>query len=567
MHLWLQIILVMLISPATSWGQDFEYEKDPDHIKQTWIFSDLKSAKKFATRQKKRGWKVDTSKRNQFAQGDLLFFTDSSSRETVESIGRELKEKKVPYDLYNYKGRYYLKLGEFFEPTIKNNEIKKLFNKKVYALRSEGLESKYQSVYAVDLSRPSQNNGFFSETTENLSNFRSEFKYINEFAYNPNNEGYWTKGRNYLHTLALHRYKYNEYKVSFRLLYDLTFDLEDTYSDKVKEDQQFNFIPNEIYWKYFNNNWQVQLGYINIKWGNLIDAYVADVVSPKDTRDFILARDENIDLPSLGMQFRLFLDPTYLDVVWLPVPTFNKSGRYGSPFFPIDASQYKADISDQIPGSGEDDMAYGLRLSNHGKNFGGSLFYYKSVNREPRYRRTFVSGTNEILLKEDHFSIAQIGATLDFSFRKIGIHVESVYTQNDLVPTTLANDTDGLVEKNVFHSAFQLKPNLFSNTDVTLQYVIKSYGDYTDDLMVDENEQYASIDLLKYFMNSKFAARLTGHFGTQRGDSLVRPQISYQPTATLNLRLGYDSFEGEELGTFGKYGNNDRYYFETEYKF
>ncbi|MCB0392245.1 MAG: hypothetical protein KDD58_13215, partial [Bdellovibrionales bacterium] len=502
--------------------------------------------------------------------------SDSMDRKRIEELSQLLKQKNIPHNIIKDNNRLFILLGEFYENKILYMRQKNLFRKKIYALNIQTEMSKINSVYALELSRPPVEGGFTAKVKDFLRNQRYESRFLNESAYfaeKPLNWSNWSKIRNFLHLSTFNQYNKWEWKISFRLLYDATFDTEDSLSNVIKDNQQFNFIPEETYWKYIEKDWQLELGFLNVKWGNLIDTYIADIVNPKDMRDFILPRDSSRDRPFLGLRFNLNFEPHNIEFLYLPVASVDYIGRHGTPFYPISSNSYSPhDINDRLPAELPNDMGYGLRWSVNENPMGGSLFYLRSVNNEARFERTLITNPNSpsgttASLRQKHFPITKFGGTFNFAIEKYKIHLESLYVQGDKVPTTLTSVADGLVDKNSFHMGLQIHPQIWSSTHLTLQYVIKSYLDYTDNLMVDENEQFATIELEHFFHNSRFLPKITAHFGTQRGDSLIRPQVKWVPTPNLNLKLGYDLFEGDHTGTFGKYSDLDRYYLETEYSF
>ncbi|MCB0357035.1 MAG: hypothetical protein KDD40_08515 [Bdellovibrionales bacterium] len=545
---------------------EFDYDKFPSHYKQTWLFTNLHHAQNFYDKMKKNGWEGEIKKTLALRPAIKLYFADSTDKNFITKISEELTAKNIPNSIEQINNKYYLQLGEFLDNRLLILQKKYLYSNQVKAFRTSPEQLKLLKAYALEL-RKKPSTGFFSNFLDSIKNQRYTGKLLNESAYTPEKPGAWAKIKNFLHLNAFNTHTNFEWKLAFHLIYDAVFDSEDIYPKKVKEDQQFDALPDEIYLKYFNKNWFLQAGYINLKWGHLLDTYVADVLNPKDLRDFILPRESSRDLPFLGLRFNLNFDPHNFEVVWLPTPSVDKISRWGSIYHPVDTQAYSPNtITEEDPASLPSDMGFGARYFVDNTQLGGSLFYLRSVNHEARFIRTLQAGSIASI-QQKHFPITRMGATFDYTLSSYQMHLETMYIQDDKVPTTLSADIDGLVSKNSFQLGYQLIPHWFSNTDITLQYIIKSYLDHTSDLMVDENEQYASIEIKKYFFNARWVPKITAHFGTQRGDSLIRPRLQWLPLANLNLTLGYDFFSGETEGTFGHFDKADRYYLETEFIF
>ncbi|MCB9026324.1 MAG: hypothetical protein H6625_08410 [Bdellovibrionaceae bacterium] len=556
-----------LNSQAKDIERKFDDNKYPDHYKQLWLFSTKAEAEGFLKVKSKMGWKGEVKEQFYMTPSQVLYFSESSDLSLITKLSEDLKKLKVPNNIISKQGSHRIVLGHFFDEQVLRLRQKKLFKNKVRAIRIEKLPESLNSVYALELVKKPQANTLAQKSVETLRHQRYQWSLLNESAYKPKDPASWAKIKNILRFASFNKLQDIEWKISFRLIYDAAFDVEDSFLKKVEEDQKVNFIPEDIYWKYFDNNWYLQLGYINIKWGNLIDTYVADVVSPKDLRDFILPRESSRDLPAIALKFNLNFEPHNFEVIWLPTPSVDKMSRYGSTFYPISSSLYAPNtLVEEDPKSLDKDMGYGIRWNVTGEDLAGSLFYLRSINREARFARTLLTGAIASV-QQNHYPITRLGGTFDYTLDKYKFHFEGVYNQEDKVPTTLSNDVDGFVSLNNLHVGIQIQPYIFSSTNIVLQYVIKSYMDYTPDLMVDENEQYASVMIEKFFENSRWSPKITAHFGTQRGDSLIRPRIQWVPVPNLNLILGYDLFEGDSTGQFGQFSMADRYYIETEYIF
>lgn len=563
------LFVILLSHSWIALAQEFDVDKYPDHNKQVWLFPNKNEAKIFLASKQKDGWQGRIKQRLRMAPLQTLYFSSSIQKNTITELSEKLKKEKIPHKVVSYHERYTIELGQFYELPLLLSAQKKLYQSKIRPLQIKRAPARMTDLAVVELNKKASSTGLYQKTVEALKHQRYEFTLRNESAYNPNKPGAWNKVRNFIHATTFNRLKNSEWKISFRLIYDAVFDIEDTFSQKVEDEQKMNFIPEEVYWKYFDNNWLIQTGFINLKWGNLMDTYVADVASPKDLRDFILPRESSRDLPMLGLRFTLNFEPHNFEVLWLPVPSVDLPGRWGSPYYPVASSSYTPNsLIEAEPTSLSSEMGYGLRwhVTSAEDELGGSLFYLRSINREARFMRTLNSNLTATV-QQQHFPITRVGGTFDFSYKKYRFHFEGVYNQGDKVPTSLATDIDGLVDRNNIHIGFQVKPHHLSQIDITLQYILKSYIEHTSDLMVDENEQFATIDIEKRFDSYRWLPKITAHFGTQRGDSLIRPRVKWIPLPQLNVTLGYDLFEGERTGPFGQFSQADRYYLETEYIF
>jgi hypothetical protein len=108
----------------------------------------------------------------------------------------------------------------------------------------------------------------------------------------------------------------------------------DFYLDPVKENQRLDFFYRENYLDFSAGDWDFRLGAQQIVWGEVVGLFFADVVSAKDEREFLLPSFDIIRIPQAAARAEYTAGDSHLELVWIPVPVFDKIGKPGAEFIP-----------------------------------------------------------------------------------------------------------------------------------------------------------------------------------------------------------------------------------------
>ncbi len=109
------------------------------------------------------------------------------------------------------------------------------------------------------------------------------------------------------------------------------------YNADVRQDQRFGVELRENYFDKSIGSWELRLGKQNVVWGEMVGVFVADVVSPRDMRDFLSTDLENVRRTTWAARFEKFSGDWHSELLWVPVQTYDKIGRVGSDFYPYPA--------------------------------------------------------------------------------------------------------------------------------------------------------------------------------------------------------------------------------------
>ncbi len=90
----------------------------------------------------------------------------------------------------------------------------------------------------------------------------------------------------------------------------------------------------ENYLDFGSGDWDYRIGRQQIVWGEMVGLFLADVVSAKDLREFILPDFDQIRIPQWAGRAEYFKGDFHAEAIWIPVPSYDDIGKPGAEFFP-----------------------------------------------------------------------------------------------------------------------------------------------------------------------------------------------------------------------------------------
>lgn len=162
------------------------------------------------------------------------------------------------------------------------------------------------------------------------------------------------------------------------------------YGGEVARNESQEVVPRDIYVQYKGPGVLVKAGNQQVVWGEAFGFYFADIINPKDTRDFGLGdlTRQRIPIPMLDAKF--IGSKTTLELVYIPKPYFNKVPSQGNDFH----TSYQALFGGAaIPVTDERTLPLALENGEVGARVGTKLgpvdmgvFYFNYHDREPKYQ-------------------------------------------------------------------------------------------------------------------------------------------------------------------------------------
>ena len=376
-----------------------------------------------------------------------------------------------------------------------------------------------------------------------------------------------------------------KWKIGGRLDYDAAYDQGSFYAPEVRRDQRYEFTFRENYLDVATGgDWEFRIGRQHIVWGELVGAFVADVVSARDMREFILPEPDlqMLRIPQWALRAEHFGKDVKAEVLWIPVPSFDNIGKPGIPGvkglasadfypFPIPGPGGSVFKGEDQPSRKLSNTNYGLRISALKEGWDFSGFYYHSLDNSPTFYRTVLPGPTPALplfqYQARHDKIDQLGGTLSKDLGSMVFKGELVFTDGRKFNVTRISQPDGLVEQETIDYALGLDLSLPNDARLNLQFLQRIYFDHDPDTLQQKFESVVSILFDAVKLASNLEGRLLLVRSLNRSDWLLRPKVTWTFEKNWRWAAGVDVFGGPPTGLFGRFDNNDRVYTELRYSF
>lgn len=360
-----------------------------------------------------------------------------------------------------------------------------------------------------------------------------------------------------------------KWKLGARMDYDAVYSLYDYYPGAVAKDQRFNLTLRENYLDIGAGDWDLRLGKQHVVWGEMVGLFFADVVSARDMREFILPEFDTMRITQWAARAEYFRDDFHAEVLWIPVASYDETGKPGAEFFPYQyqpsgvAVLYRNEVR---PRRNLSNTNFGLRLSTLQNGWDLSGFAYSSMDITPTFYRDAASLPGTYIYQARHDRINQFGSTLAKDFGSVVLKGEAVYTRGRQFSVLRESDGNGLVRQNTLDWALGLDFTLPADTRLNMQLFQRRFFDHDPDLISDKRENGYSL-LLNHKLSDTLEAQATWIASLNRTDWLFRPRVLWSFERNWRLAVGADVFKGPPLALFGRYNGQDRVYTEVRYSF
>ena len=296
---------------------------------------------------------------------------------------------------------------------------------------------------------------------------------------------------------------------------------------------------------------------------------MADVVSARDLREFILTDLELLRIPQWAILSEAYWGDFNLQIAAIPVPTFDNNGEPGGDYYPIqNFTNNGASIvvsSPQKPETTLSNGSWGLRFSYLFSGWDVSSFFYQSYNREAKPVRSL--NLPIINVNPTYFRTNQYGLTFSKSLNDYVFKGEYVYTKGNQAITGDLFDSDGLVDQDKAAYALSFEPSWITGGQLMFQFARTVLVNKPINVLEDEIQDIVGFLVSKAFFDDQLELQLISLFGTTRGDQLIRPKLDWSFITNWRWRIGVDLFSGPEESQFGLFDNADRAYTEIQYVF
>jgi len=366
-----------------------------------------------------------------------------------------------------------------------------------------------------------------------------------------------------------------KWKLGARFDVDPVYMGSDFYLQDVKKNQRATAIWRENYLDFDAGGWDFRVGAQNIVWGDVVGLFFADVVSARDLRDFLLPSFDVIRIPQWAARAEYSKGDSHLELVWIPVQTFDNIGKPGSDFYPAPLpSPTPADVAAAFqnpdkPSQTLENSSYGVRANTLVGGWDIAAFYYRSFSTSPTFYRELTGVASQPFVFQPRYDrIWQAGATFNKDFGSMVLHGEAVYAKGQNFGTLNPATVDGVVARPTVDWIASLDVP-FSEVDGRMNFQVFQR------IYLDGGDEAVAIKSGNFGVSAFVSAKITSAFEPQilwiqtfgGGGGLVRPRLNWYPVKNTIVGVGVDIFTGPADGYFGRYNNRDRVYGEVRYTF
>lgn len=410
-----------------------------------------------------------------------------------------------------------------------------------------------------------------SNVSGQVSKFSLNGSLKNETAYRLQQPHQFSKVKNILNLKASGDLTDSfSYAVSGRISYDSVFDLNDNYNDNVKDDQRLIKDLRDTYVDIGIGNLDLRLGKQQIVWGQAVGLFFADIVNPRDLREFILPELEQIRIPVLAANAEYFYDNMYFQLIFIPYPEFDKIGKAGSEF------DYYTSFTEgpgtivlneaQEPDDDLDNSEVGARFSVFTEGWDLSLFYLYDYHNTPVYYRT-ITLPSTTTFDPEYERVHRFGSTFSKEVNDFIFKGEFIYSDNMFYTSSDTTDADGIETSPQFEWLIGVDYTFAKKLETNFQLMQNIIIDHSNTMNDNQFTTSASIWLKTGFFDDRLEPELFFVSRLDKADYMLRPKLSYNYNDYLKFILGADIFRGENDGDFGRFDDSDRVYLEILYDF
>lgn len=348
----------------------------------------------------------------------------------------------------------------------------------------------------------------------------------------------------------------------------------------------------EAYFDWYLDKYDLKIGHQKIIWGRSNGAFVTDIVTPVDLREFLTISAEDIRFGLTSFTAIRYFGSNSLQFVWSPFFQPDLLPSVDSRWFP---AQQISNVFSSVPVNNvrEDDpysledVQLALRYSLFSpKNLDLDLYLMRWTHPAPAYDLSFdltdVPGSPSINLVETYQNSWMTGVSAFLKVHsKLFIIGESLIVRNKLFTTVpfsqdlqedafsdisdyseffqlIEVDGDFLTRKPWIHSMAGIRTKLFQTT-IDAQFFVETILEYEEPILQEEIYKYITLLATRSFKRDQLQLLTISRYNMDTEDFWVQFQGEYELNDNLYLTLGTNLFGGKERNEFTGHLSFSRY--------
>ena len=340
------------------------------------------------------------------------------------------------------------------------------------------------------------------------------------------------------------------------------------------------FRLNEAYYRYSGEIWDISVGRQVIVWGQADGFKLTDVLSARDSSEFIAFSGDDARLPSDSIRLRFFHDLFTFEAVAVPFFTPNKMPRFGfengakNDLYYIDTPdfydtktslgsipiQYTKTASAKPKMFTDTEAAARFSFFLPGIDFSVSGFY--GWDKNPRFVKSGYAKLNAmnlpeqffITLNQEYYRIKMIGIDAAIPAGEITIRLETAWVGDRYFEPKNQNPIQGVPGSGAipltFNPALQKHQLLMlagidwikSSWTLSAQYFEDLILNHKNDIERPMHKGFVSLSVSKTFLRDTLKLSASGVIDINYGSTSSTYSVSYAITDNINVALGGDVY-------------------------
>jgi len=343
--------------------------------------------------------------------------------------------------------------------------------------------------------------------------------------------------------------------------YDGVFDLTNRYPPNVEEDEESEVSLREAVLAVRAGRWDLRIGRQQVVWGEAVGLFFADVVNPKDWREFLLRDFDDLRVPLWGV------DALYdagkdrvLEIFWSPQVRFSKLPVAGAEFeFFVPPPPVGVNVSfvpTAKPPRTFSNSNFGARYSWLKNGWDAAVFYHRAFDDLPAISKelTMLGGVPTVNVSLRHPPVNRLGATVSKSIGSGVWRSEAVFTSGRLfeaktpTPALKRNALTAMVGANYPVSRYHLDAQLFQTAILGDAQPLRAPKTRTGfSLRCADDASLRRVKPAVLFVMS-----------LNQKDLWFSPKVDVRLSDDTTLTLGVDWFHGRRDTLFGQFRHAKR---------
>lgn len=351
--------------------------------------------------------------------------------------------------------------------------------------------------------------------------------------------------------------------------------------DRYTKDGEFEVLPRQIYADWFTSKYDVRVGKQNIIWGQSTGAFVNDILTPVDLREFLTQSPSDLRVGLTALNLQRYFGSNYVQFVLSPTLQPDKLPDSNSRWFPVQRPPsiipFSFRQSDEL--STISDVQLAVRFAwRPALSIDLDLMAYYWAHPMPAFSirpRIFsIQNTPEVTLRETYRTSPMAGYSLSWQLSENWIlSAEALYVNERLftflpVPVSRLEDAlddpvvafqvlqefdirdDGyILSKPWFQQMAGIQTTLKGAT-IGAQGYIEVILNYEDRILPQQLFPYLSAFAQRTFFRERLSTIINGRYNIFGKDYWAQLQAAYEISDGFEFMMGTNLFGGPSISPF-----------------